>query len=64
MRIDNSIRTAVLSQFNVLSATTPFLKFLPGLQVIMRMCNDPGTGASACLEGGHDSSPEQEWYDL
>ena len=53
MRTDNSIRTAVLS------GTTQLLKFPPGLQVIKRMCNDPETGASACLEDGHDLSPEQ-----
>ena len=45
MRINNSIRTA--------------RNFSPGLQVIMRICNDPETGASACLEDGHDSSPTQ-----
>ena len=45
MRINNTIRTAH--------------NFSPGLQVIMRMCNDPETGASACVEDGHDSSPEQ-----
>ena len=27
--------------------------------MIMRMCNDPETGDSACLEDGHDSSPKQ-----
>ena len=53
MRIDSSIHTTVLP------VTTQLLNFLPGLQVIMRMCNDPETGASACLEDGHDSSPEQ-----
>ena len=54
MRINNSIRRAVLS------LTTQLLHFLPGLQVIMRMCNDPETGASACLEEGHDLCPEQK----
>ena len=41
------------------SGTTQLLNFPPGLRVIMRMCNDPATGASACLEDGHESSPEQ-----
>ena len=27
--------------------------------MIVRMCNGPETGASACLENGHDSSIEQ-----
>ena len=27
--------------------------------MIMHMCNDPETGASACLEDEHDSSPEK-----
>ena len=40
MRINNSFRTAFLS------VTKQLLKFLPGLQVIMHMCNDPETGAS------------------
>ena len=49
MCINNSIRTAVLSGHN----------FSPGPQVIMRMCNDPETGASACLEDEHVSSPKK-----
>ena len=54
MRINCSIRTAVLS------GTTQLLNFPPGLQVIMRMCNDPETGANACLEDKHDSSPQKD----
>ena len=27
--------------------------------LIMRMCNEAETGASACLEDGHDTSTEQ-----
>ena len=54
MRINNSIRTAVLS------GTTELLNLPPGLRVIMRMFNDPETGVSACLEDGHDSSPKQK----
>ena len=38
MRINNSIRTTVLP------VTTQLLNFLPGLQVIMRMCHDPEAG--------------------
>ena len=26
--------------------------------MVKHTCNDPETGASACLEDGHDSSPE------
>ena len=50
MRIYNSIRTAVLS------GITQLLNFPAGPRVIMRMCNDPETGA--CLQDGLDSSPE------
>ena len=53
MGTNNSIRTVALS------GTTQFLNFPPGTRVIMPMCNDPETGASACLVDGHDSSPEQ-----
>ena len=53
MHINNSICITDLP------VTTQLLNFLPGLQVKMRMCNDPGTGASVCLEEGHYSSPEK-----
>ena len=56
MRINNSIRTVVLSW------TTQFLNFPPGPRVIIHMFNDPETGASTCLEDRHDSSPEQERF--
>ena len=54
MRISKSIRTTALP------VTTKLWNFLSGLKVIMRMRYDPETGASTCLEDGHDSSPEQK----
>ena len=54
MHINKSIRTTVLP------VTIQLSDFLPGLQAVMRICNDPETGASVCLEDGHDSSPKQD----
>ena len=56
MRINNSIHRTVVP------VPMQHLNFLSRLEVIMRMCNDPETGASACLEDGHDSSPEKVPY--